>query len=381
MKLKFVLTLLGAVSIFSASAKSFRPTLFVNPEVTTHIIMPEQLKMVDISTELIAGDQCTDNMVRIKPIVADSVNTFTPMQFLGTITLIGERYMAQYDMVYNDDPTQSKAFYKVEYADCNNYSNPDVAMPEGEMANYAWAISNTKRKFNSVRSSAFGISASVYNIYSIGNYFFIDLYLKNNTNIPYDIAQMRVSLTDKKETKATNSQTLELTPAYVLNNAKSFRRDYRQVIVLERLTFPEEKVLNIELSENQISGRVLTIPIEYDDILNADSFDRTKFNAYDNVTAENKSLLKEILRLTSELKNKQTLLDRANKDLDALGKKMKKTQRQYIKMEQKLQAMQKLNQQFKKLNEDLAEIDSNEDIELGEPEPEKDNLTLTDYTE
>lgn len=284
-------------------------------------------------------------------------------------------------MIYNEDPIQSKAFYKVAYADCNNYSNPDVAMPEGEMANYAWAISNTKRKFNSVRASAFGISASVYNIYSIGNYFFIDLYLKNNTNIPYDIAQMRIALTDKRETKATNSQTLELTPAYVLNNGKRFKRDYRQVIVLERLTFPEEKVLNIELLENQISGRVLTIPIEYDDILNADSFDRTKLNAYDAVSAENKSLLKEILRLTSELKNKQCLLDKANKELNSLGKKMKKTQRQYVKMEQKLQAMQKLNQQFKKLNEDLAQMESTEEIEVGEPEPVKDNLTFTNYEE
>ena len=34
-----------------------------------------------------------------------------------------------------------------------------------------------------------------------------------------------------------------------------------------------EKIEDSEISENQISGRVLYIPIEYSDILNADGFD------------------------------------------------------------------------------------------------------------
>jgi len=45
------------------------------------------------------------------------------------------------------------------------------------------------------------------------------------------------------------------------------------VLVLDKLTFPDEKVLRIEISENQISGRVITLTVEYDDILNADGFD------------------------------------------------------------------------------------------------------------
>ena len=84
---------------------------------------------------------------------------------------------------------------------------------------------------------------------------------------------MRVKLTDKKEVKATNSQTVELTPAYSLNLARRFKKNYRNVLVLDKLTFPDEKVLRIEISENQISGRVITLTIEYDDILNADGFD------------------------------------------------------------------------------------------------------------
>lgn len=362
MKLKLAFMALGIAATISANARSMRPTIYVNPNVTTHIIMPEQLKMVDISTDIIAGDQCTDNMVRLKPMENDSI-PFTPKQFLGTITLIGERYMAQYDVLYNDDPGQSESFYKVKYEDCESYSNPNIAMPEGEMANYAWAMSNTKRKYNSVRANAYGISASVYNIYTVGNYFFIDLCLQNNTNIPYEIAQMRISLTDKKETKAANSQTIELSPSYILNNDKSFKKDYRQILVLERLTFPEEKILNIEFSENQISGRVLTIPIEYEDILHADSFDKTKLDAYENIKVENSGLRKEISRLTGELREKTRMLTKANQSIKDLEKEMKKTKYKYVKVERKLQAMTQLNKQFRKLNADMAKMEFIEEPE------------------
>ena len=101
------------------------------------------------------------------------------------------------------------------------------------------------------------MKAIVNNIYSIGDYFFIDYSLQNSTKIAYDIAEVRVKLTDKKEVKATNSQTVELSPVYSLNLAKKFKKNYRNVLVLDKLTFPDEKVLRIEISENQISGRVI----------------------------------------------------------------------------------------------------------------------------
>ena len=116
------------------------------------------------------------------------------------------------------------------------------------------------------------MKAVVNNIYAIGDYFFIDYSLQNKTKIPYDIEELRVKLTDKKQSKATNSQTIELTPVFSLNYAKKFQKNYRNVLVLPKLTFPDEKVLRLEISENQISGRVIVLTIEYEDILNAYGF-------------------------------------------------------------------------------------------------------------
>lgn len=268
--LSAVCCMLGFVSPAFANGK-----IHVNREVTTHIVMPENIKLVDISTTKIIGNQCADNIVRIKPYQEnDSLpREFKENELLGTLTLIGERHIAQYDILYTTCPDMAASIYQVAYSDTKSYINPEVSMPVSEMARYAWAVYGSRRKFNQVVSKAHGMKAIVNNIYSIGDFFFIDYSLQNRTKIAYDIEEIRVKLADKKETKATNSQTIELTPVYSLNHTKKFKKDYRNVLVLPKLTFPDEKVLRLEISENQISGRVITLTIEYEDILHADGFD------------------------------------------------------------------------------------------------------------
>lgn len=258
-----------------ASQASAKDKIYVNSDVTTHIVMPENIKMVDLSTTKIIGNQCADNIVRVKPFMeSDSLPSgYREGELMGTLTLIGERHLAQYDVVYTAVPSRAASIHRVPYSGMDSYINPEVSMPQSEMARYAWAVYGSGRRYNQVVSKAHGMKAIVNNIYSVGDYFFIDYSLQNRTKIPYDIAEVRVKLTDKKEVKATNSQTVELTPAYSLNLARKFKKNYRNVLVLDKLTFPDEKVLRIEISENQISGRVITLTIEYDDILNADGFD------------------------------------------------------------------------------------------------------------
>ncbi len=273
MKSKVLLAAVCALGIVgSVSAKE---KIYVNDEVTTHIVMPENIKMVDISTTKLIGNQCADNIVRIKPFIDnDSIRTYyRENELMATLTLIGERHMAQYDIIFTHAPARAASIHHVPYSHTESYINPEVSMPETEMARYAWAVYGSDRKYNQVVSKAHGMKAVVNNIYSIGDYFFIDYSLQNKTKIPYDIEELRVKLTDKKEVKATNSQTIELTPAYSLNLAKKFKKNYRNVLVIPKLTFPDEKVLRLEISENQISGRVITLTIEYEDILNADGFD------------------------------------------------------------------------------------------------------------
>ena len=116
------------------------------------------------------------------------------------------------------------------------------------------------------------------NVYAVGEYFFIDFSVENRTSLRFDIDELRFKLADKKQQKATNVQMVELDPVFVLDRSASFRHGYRNVAVLKKMTFPGDKVLSIELSEKQISGRTITMTIDYEDVLAADSFDALLLN-------------------------------------------------------------------------------------------------------
>lgn len=249
-----------------AYASSSRNVLFVNETITTHLVMPENIKLVDLSTDKIAGNQCADNIVRIKP-----NGLMKDQEFLGTITMIGERNIVQYDLVYTKFTKQAAPLLYISPESLTPYLNPAVKMPQKEMGEYAWAIYTSGRKFHNITSKAYGMTMVVNNIYSVGDFFFIDFSLHNHTNIKYDIDELRFKLIDKKETKATNSQMTELSPEYILHDEKTFKKTYRNVVVLKKMTFPEEKVLLLEVYENQISGRTISLPISYEDILHADA--------------------------------------------------------------------------------------------------------------
>ena len=111
------------------------------------------------------------------------------------------------------------------------------------------------------------------NVYAVGEYFFLDFSVENRTNIRFDIDELRVKLKDKKVQKAANNQTIELPVFFLLDHSSSFLHGYRNVVVVKKMTFPNDKIVSIELSEKQISGRAISITIDYEDVLNADAFD------------------------------------------------------------------------------------------------------------
>lgn len=147
-----------------------------------------------------------------------------------------------------------------------------VSLSTEDMTRYARQIWNSPARIRNVSTKMHRMVIRLNNIYTVGDYFFLDFSIENHTNIKFDIDEMRFKLADKKQSKATNSQVIELTPAMTLENATSFKYGYRNVVVLKKMTFPNDKVLTIELSEKQISGRTLNLNIDYEDVLSADSF-------------------------------------------------------------------------------------------------------------
>ena len=220
--------------------------IYVNKDVSTHFIAMEDIKYVDISVNDIVGDIPTGNSLRIKP---------TKEGASGVIDL-------------------AKAYtrFNIPYADLRSYMNPEVNLTKAQMYDYAHRMFISKNKFYDVSSKSNLMKIVLNNIYTLDKYFFIDISMINKTKIRYDIDQIRFKIEDKKQTKATNFQSIEILPLMQVNKNLVFKKNYRNIFVFEKFTFPDEKVLTIEISEKQISGRTITLRIDYADILHADAF-------------------------------------------------------------------------------------------------------------
>lgn len=245
--------------------------LTVNEQVTTVITASEPVRFVDISTDKIAGDQPLDNIIRLKPKEPGHEDG----EVLAIVTVVTERYRTQYALIYTTRMTEAVTDKEILPLERNAYNNHTVSMSTAEMSGLARRIWNSPAKIRNVASKGHRMTMRLNNIYAVGDYFFIDFSIENRTHIRFDIDEIRVKLADKKVSKATNSQVIELTPAMVLEPNRTFHRGYRNVIVIKKMTFPNDKVLTIEMTEKQISGRNISLNIDYEDVLAADSFDNS----------------------------------------------------------------------------------------------------------
>jgi conjugative transposon TraN protein len=243
--------------------------LTVNEKVTTVITASEPIRLVDMSTDTIAGDKPLENVVRLKPKKGEHKDG----EMLGIVTIITERYRVQYALIYTSKPEEAVSDKEVELTERYSFHNPAVSMSTKDMVGYAMKVWQSPARYRNTYKKQLGLKMRLNNIYTVGDYFFIDFSVENTTNLPFDIDDIRVTLEDKKQEKATNVQVLELTPALILNQDKRFKKGYRNVIVLRKMTFPNDKVLTLELEERQISGRTIRMSLDYEDILSADSFD------------------------------------------------------------------------------------------------------------
>jgi hypothetical protein len=122
-----------------------------------------------------------------------------------------------------------------------------------------------------VRAKAFGISGRVSHLATFGDYIFLNINYQNSTNLKYDTDEIRFKIEDQKINKATIVQSVEIKPEFVLFQSPAFKRNFRNIYVFKKFSFPGHKILKIELTEKQISGREMSMKVKYKDLLEADT--------------------------------------------------------------------------------------------------------------
>lgn len=274
---KIITLVLWAISISAYAQqngtllKSQLPKIYIDEEISLHFLSPEPIQYVDISTSNMIGDIPLENVFRLKA-VRDSVSNLNGYnKSLGVVTIIGQKFIAQYDLWYAHDERQVKTQIEILPINTSPLAIGEIPMSDQELRYFSIEAFKEKKNNKNIRNTQYGITGQVNNIYTVDDYIFLDISFKNKTNLKFDLDQLRFKIEDKKITKATNVQSIEIEPEYQLFSPESFEKKYRNIYAFKKFTFPNSKVFTIELSESQISGRTLVLQVEYSDLLTADT--------------------------------------------------------------------------------------------------------------
>lgn len=119
-----------------------------------------------------------------------------------------------------------------------------------------------KKKMSGLQRSKFEIKLSVSGIFIHEDIMYFRLVVDNTSKINYEIDQLRFFIRDKKKSKRTASQEIEIVPLYAANarNVIADKSEVTAVYALSRFTIPEKKYLTIQLIEKN-GGRQLEVDI------------------------------------------------------------------------------------------------------------------------
>ena len=259
------------------------PEIEITEGINLHIISPEPIQYVDLSTLKLTGDLPATNIARIKITDSPESNetekikkqtTFISGQNIGVITVVGQSFIAQYKAIYrNSENLNTVTNIHIQPENMQSIELDKMVFSNLELRKFSMDIIRKKSEKNPIREKEnLQLSIQVNNVYVMSDYIFLDITFKNNSNLSYDIEDLKFSIEDKKIYKATNNQSIEMTPIFQLNSQKHFRKNFRNIYVFKKFTFPNSKVMMIRLIEEQLSGRTIEMKVNYSDILKADTF-------------------------------------------------------------------------------------------------------------
>ncbi len=259
------------------------PEIEITQGINLHIISPEPIQYVDLSTQKLTGDLPTTNIARIKITDSPESNetekikkqtTFTSGQNIGVISVVGQSFIAQYKAVYrNSENLNTVTNIHIQPENMQPIEFDKMVFSNLELRKFAMDIIQKSSEKNPIREEKnLKLNIQLNNVYVMSDYIFLDMTFKNNSNLSYDIEDLKFSIEDKKIYKATNNQSIEMTPIFQLNPQKHFRKNFRNIYVFKKFTFPNSKVMMVRLIEEQLSGRTIEMKVNYSDILKADTF-------------------------------------------------------------------------------------------------------------
>jgi len=261
------------ITIFSAQAqqrdvnvKTIEPhKLQVTSSKTTNIIFPHAIISVDRGSKDVLAQKAkgVENILQVKA----AKDTFAETN-LTVVTADGK--LNSFIVSYAKYP----AVLNVSLV-ANTYRNDKIFLSpeninEAEVKNYAQAAIGSKKNMWGIEGKSYGIHLQLTGIFVHDDVLYIRVGINNQSNINYEIDQLRFYIRDEKKAKRTATQEIEVSPIYVESPVEKVAGKGSDVIVfaLPKFTIPDKKLFVAQLMEKN-GGRHIELRIKNQNILNA----------------------------------------------------------------------------------------------------------------
>lgn len=224
---------------------------------TTSIIFPYTIKSIDKGSAevLVQKAKGVENILLVKAAKQHFFQTN-----LTVVTSDGKLYV----FVLNYDDSCPDLNFKAENAVA---ASRDVLFSlendnQKRIEQCAWSAYSKKKKISGLKKSKYQIRLEVNGIFIQQNVLYLRVVFENKSKINYDIDQFRFFIRDKRKSKRTASQEIELQPLYATSSSSviPYKSEIIKVYALEKFTIPENKYLTIQMIEKN-GGRHLEVDI------------------------------------------------------------------------------------------------------------------------
>jgi len=260
------LNLFGQTSIpFSKSSYIVPYKLEVTFNKTSNLVFPAAIISIDRGSQDIMVEKAVgvENILRIK---ADA-KIFEETN-LSVITKDGKLY--SFLVSYNSNPPYLNV--NISNISTTNITNSEqnengitasMVMNAQSLKEFSQKAVSQKSNIHSVYDESSRMTVALTGFYVKNNTMFCRLRIENYSRINYDIDQFRLYIRDKKQSKRTATQEMEIHSLYIRGDSSRIKGKAKEtlIIAVPKFTIPDGKYMAIEIMESN-GGRHLALKVK-----------------------------------------------------------------------------------------------------------------------
>jgi hypothetical protein len=250
--------------LFPCLVHAQNKVLYLHPDVTTHLVLPEEITSVDISSATVALHQSSPKMLLIKPLENQEA-------FLGVLTVVCPSFIIQFEL-YPGHAGEADRLVPVASFEGMSLSGAPGELSQKELRKLSQSIIARKAPSPKASVKKQNITLSLASVRAAGDYLFLEVEIENNTQLPLHLQSLEFVLSDKSGGKRTNVQEISITPVFRFMDHSVILKHFRNVYVLKVERYPGPKLLEIRMKEGDKALNLMTLEIPYQKLLQADTF-------------------------------------------------------------------------------------------------------------